>query len=279
MKKKLFLRFSVTIFCLIASLTLDVLAQDPAATENKEEPSFQSLFQEGIKYYQEKKFTEAKGIFQKAIELNPKNVQVITNLGLTYFQTGEKGYALALMRKAHSLDPDFSTPISAIEFIQSQLTVKEIPHEINSWETLRAQFIQPFSQFSFVVLSALFLFAAGWTWIQFFSQRKKAAEEEKPYPQIPLLGIIYSVCFTILFALMLAKFYDHFQVRGTIVAEKTSVLSLPNEKAPTLFELYSGLEVLVLKKETDWLQVRYPGGMIGWIKNNDLFITHGSLNE
>lgn len=279
MKKKLFLRFSVIIFCLIASLSLDVLAQDPVAADSKEEPSFQSLFQDGIKYYQEKKFTEAKDIFQKAVDLNPKNVQAITNLGLTYFQIGEKGFALALMRKAHSLDPDFSTPISAIEFIQSQLTVKEIPHEINSWETLRTQFIQPFSQFAFVVLSALLLFAAGWTWIQFFSQRKKAETEEKPYPQIPLLGIIYSVCFTVLFTLMLAKFYDHFQVRGTVVAEKSPVLSLPNEKAPTLFELYSGLEVLVLKKETDWFQVRYPGGMIGWIKNNHLFITHGSLNE
>jgi len=270
MKNGLRRYFTLLLFCLVASLPLITLAQESKA-------SFQDLFQSGVKLYQEKKFPEAKEVFHKALEFEKNNVQALTNLGLTYFQLGEKGWAIALLRRANNLDPDFSTPMSALKFILPQLDVKEIPHEINSWETLRAKFIQPFSVFSFVLLSAILLFASGWTWIRFLSLRRRAEEEEKPFPNFPFVGLIYSASFLLLFSLMGAKFYDLSLVRGTLVAMKAPVLSLPDEKAPILFELSAGLEVIVLKKEGEWTQVQYPGGMSGWTKNDGLFITQGDI--
>lgn len=271
MKQSARISLFLSLFCLIASLSTSVLAQDPTAKPL----NFQESFQAGVQFYQNKKFPEAKEAFQKALELEQNNLQAMTNLALSNFQIGEKGWALALLRKAQNIDPDFSTPNSALKFILPQLEVKEIPHEITTWETIRSRFIQPFSQASFVVLTAIFLFAAGWTLIQYFSAKQKAEAEEKPYPAFPFMGLIYSLGFLFLFFLMLGKFYDLSLTRGTVVANKVSVLTLPDEKAPMLFDLYAGLEVLVLKNEAGWSQVQYPGGMTGWVKENSIFITYG----
>lgn len=248
------------------------MAQDPSPQPT----NFQDSFKAGVQFYQNKKFPEAKEAFQKALDFDQNNLQALTNLALTYFQLGEKGWALALLRKAQNIDPLFSTPKSAFQFIQPQLEVKEIPHELTTWEAIRSRFIQPFSQASFVFLTAVFLFAAGWSWIQYFSARQKADAEEKPYPPFPLFSLIYSIGFVCMFLLMLGKFYDLSLSRGTVVISKASVLTLPDEKAPLLFELYAGLEVLVLKKENAWMQVQYPGGMTGWVKENSVFITDGN---
>lgn len=258
-------------FCLIALDYLPAMAQDPAPPVQS---NFSDSFQAGIRLYQEKKFADAKASFQKAIELEPNNLQALTNLGLTYYQLGEKGWALALLRKAHSLDPDFSTPISGLKFILPQLEVKEIPHEISMWENVRTQLLQPFSTSAFVILSALLMFAAGWILLNYFAHRKKAVTEEKPYPPFPLIGFVLSLLFLVVFSLMWAKFYDTSLRRGTIVTAKVSVLSLPNESAPALFDIFSGLEVLVLKVDGSWTQIQYPGGMSGWIKNENVFITN-----
>jgi hypothetical protein len=238
-------------------------------------PSFEKAFEAGVVSYQAKKYDEARLAFSQALEKDPLNVQALTNLALVQFQLGQKAWAVALLRKAHNLNPDFSTPKASLDYILPQLDVKEIPHEIQMWETIRTNFIVPFTLTGFLVLTALCLFATGWLWLQYIGKRREAFREEKPYPAFPTIPTMIALIFTTVLALTLMKVIDQGIPRATVVNEKVTVYSAPSEQSVGLFDIFGGLEVVLGQENGDWIQITYPGALTGWVPKNSVFQTSG----
>lgn len=238
-------------------------------------PSFEKAFEAGVASYQAKKYEDARQAFSFALEKEPSNVQALTNLALVQFQLGQKGWAVALLRKAHDLNPDFSTPKASLDFILPQLDVKEIPHEIQMWESIRSHFVVPFSLSGFLALTALCLFATGWLWLQYIGKRREAFREEKPLPAFPLIPTIITLFFICVLALTLMKVVDQKMPRATIVSEKVTVYSAPGDQSVALFDLFAGLEVVIGQQNENWVQVTYPGALTGWVPKSSLFQTSG----
>jgi len=248
-------------------------AQEPSETQSW--PTFEKAFEAGVTSYKAKKYEEARLAFNQALEKDPFNVQALTNLALVQSQLGQKGWAVALLRKAHNLDPDFSTPKAALDFILPQLDIREIPHEIQLWETIRSNFIVPFSATTFLALSAFSLFASGWLFLGYLGRRREAYRAEKPLPDFPWIPTLISFVFVIVMTLTLLKLWDHEVPRGTVVLEKIVVYSAPDEKSVALFDLFAGLEVVLNQADDQWIQVTYPGALTGWIPKSSVFQTSG----
>lgn len=236
----------------------------------------ESPFQAGVKLYQEKKFDKAKEAFEQALTEQPDNPTFLTNLALTQYQLGQKGWALALLRRAIFLDPDFSTSRAAMDFVLPQIEVKEIPHEIQWFETIRSQALSHVTLQGLLLIIAFFVAACGWLWLRYLGHRRQAIKTEKAFPAFPSVALVLSLGLLILIFLCVLKIQDNFISRGTVVSEKTSALSLPEEKAVVLFDLYQGLEVIIERTQNDWVQVTYPGGLTGWIPRKDIFQSSGS---
>lgn len=252
-------------------LMFDATAQETQTSGQ----GFSDFFQSGVNSYRTAKYQDAQIAFTKALELNPDSVQALTNLGLTEFQLGKKAFAVALLRKAHNLDPSFSTPKSSLAFILPQLDVKEIPHEIQIWETLRADFLVPFSLTGFLAITALCFFSLGWVSLSFFGKRKRALQSGDNPPPFPVvLGIIF-ILFISLATITSLKVVDQQIPRGTVIADKTTVFSAPSDQAVSLYDLFGGLEVIIHQTNNDWIQVTYPGANTGWILKSHLFQTSG----
>lgn len=260
------------IFSLLTLWTNVALSQ-PQNAEVTAQPSFEENFKEGVKLYQSKDFNKALTSFETALKENPHNISLLTNLGLVSFELGKKGLALGFLRRALELDTDFRPAEQAYTYVWSQLEVKELPHRIETYETIRAYFLKQIHLSSFLFLGGLCFFLSGWLLIRYFSQRKKALEEELPLPPFPSVATVLSLFFVGLFILSVLKAYDLTLNRATIVAEKVLMYTAPSENETSLFELSQGLEVIVRKSEADWLQVTYPGGPTGWIKKAELMTT------
>jgi tetratricopeptide (TPR) repeat protein len=250
-------------------------AATPTTLSSPVWPNFETAFQAGVSNYQQKKYDDARLAFGRAVELQPENVNALTNLALAQFQLGNKGFAVALLRKASGLDPHFSTTQEALKFILPQLEVQEIPHEIQTWETIRTHFLVPFSLTSFLAMTALSLFAAGWLTLKYFGQRRRALEEETAMPPAPLVAVFCALVFIAMTTLTAMKLVDHQIPRGTVIADKVPVYSAPDEKSVELFDLYGGLEVILNHQEGSWVQVTYPGGLTGWIPKSSVLPTSG----
>lgn len=237
--------------------------------------SFEQAFNAGIEFYQKKNFSKALNAFNRSIEFQPANVAALTNLALAQFQVGEKGYAIALLRRALSISPDFSTPKVALDFILAQVQLKEIPHEIQIWEQLRSNLLNPLSLWSYLAITALFFLACGWLLLKYFGKRRRALKEDQAMPNLPGITVFVTFGFVCLFFLTGFKIIDHLTPRGTILLEKISVKSAPSDSSASIFDLYSGLEVILLRTDGDWIQVRYPGALTGWISKNSVMHTSG----
>ncbi len=261
----------------------NALAQSPAnlsESDKKLQPdasteSFETVYAEGIKLYQTKVYDKAREKFEKAVSLKSNNASALTNLGLTQYRTNQKGLAIANFRKALSYDPDQITAQSALKYALSQLEIKEIPHQIETYETIRANILQPVTLNTFILLCILLLFSSGWTILNYFGKRKKAFTDETAMPGVPVVAIILGVGFVVLSTLAGLKIYDHSLPRATIIADKVSVQTAPGDNQATLIDLYSGFEVIVRNSDQDWIQVTYPGAITGWIKQNTAIITSG----
>jgi hypothetical protein len=249
-------------------------ASIPAATKDSW-PDFQKAFEAGVLAYQAHKYDEARLAFSAAAEKEPTNVEALTNLALVQFQLGQKGLAVGLLRKAQNLDPNFSTPKSALQFILPQMDVKEIPHEIQMWETFRSHFIVPFSLNSFLSVAAIAFFSSGWMLLSYFGRRREALRAEKSLPGFPMLASLACLIFVVMFTLSILKVIDGEMPRGTVIKDKVTVYSAPNDKSVPLFELFSGLEVVLNTADEQWVQVTYPGALTGWIPKANVLQTSG----
>ncbi|WP_413289604.1 hypothetical protein [Bdellovibrio sp. HCB337] len=242
---------------------------------NNDKLSFEEYFSRGTKNYQEKKFEDAIFNFEKALDLHPESSTVMTDLGLSYFQTQKKGLSIAMFRRALFVDPSQSVAEAALTFVLSQLEVKEIPHQIETYERLRSSILNAVSLNGFHLLSTLLLFSSGFLWLQYLGRRRKAFEAETAPPSTPVIGLLLSIGLALSISFTLLKIYDLSIPRATVIAGKVSALTAPGEGQSGLFDLYEGFEVIVRNAANDWIQVSYPGGLTGWVKKDSLMSTSG----
>ncbi len=235
--------------------------------------SFEESYKEGVQHYQNKSFDKAQASFQNALLLNSLNLSTLTNLGLVSFELGNKGLAIAYLRRALEIDGDFSPAKLAYDYIWSQLEVKEVPHRIETYETLRENFLIPFSLSDYLWFGGFCFIISGWLLIRYLGQKRRALQDELPLPQFPSVGTIVFILFIVVFIFTGLKIYDLNLPRATVIAAKVSLKTAPSDSETSLLELSQGFEVILRKAESDWLQVTYPGGPTGWLKKTDLMVT------
>lgn len=236
---------------------------------------FEEAFNLGIKSYQEKKYDVALQGFQRALDLHPESVSVLVNLGLTAFQLHQRGLAIAFFRRALFIEPGNSTAEAALKYSLSQLEVKEIPHQIETYERFRDDFLNIFSLNSLHLLTALLFFASGYIWLRYLGSRRRAFEEESALPKIPVAGSLLALLFVIAIGSTTLKSYDLTVPRATVIVDKVGAQTAPGEGQNTLFDLYAGFEVILRNFSKEWVQVSYPGGLTGWVKKDSLMATSG----
>lgn len=241
-----------------------------------------SSYTAGLKSYQDSKFEQAKQDFLTALQEEPQNPFINYNLALTEWKLGRLGISLALLRRAQYTDPTFEEAIRAEASVREGLKIKDLPHQISLWETIRGQLLKNLSLNSLLGVLALVLGVAGFTGPKYLGARRRNAEEENSEPANPTAFAASCVLLLIVLVTTALKFYDLTLHRGTIVVEKVEALSGPEAGASGLFELFEGLEVIVRRTFLDsnnkeWAQVTYPGGMTGWVLSENL-VSHSDSN-
>ena len=261
----------LTLTFILTGLSASALAQSAQDSE------FAKLFQEGIQHYQAQKYPDAQKSFEAALTIQPQNSSVLTNLALTEFKLDKKGMSLARLRQSYAIDPSLTTTQKALLFIQNNLKIKELPREIQTWELFREKLLIPLSLNGVFALTALSLLFGTSLLIRYFSHKKTAEQLEQPDPKAPVIAIIILVIFSVSLILSICKIYDSTIPRATVIVEKTPVYIGPDAEQGVLFELFEGLEVLLIGQHEKWVQITYPGGMTGWVLKEQVLQTQGNF--
>ncbi|MDG0814817.1 tetratricopeptide repeat protein [Bdellovibrio svalbardensis] len=237
--------------------------------------TFAEYFKQGTQFYSAKEYEKARDAFAKAVETDPHNATALTNLALAQFQLGKKPLAIGLLRKALASDPELTTARAGLKYAQSQMEIKDVPHQIETYESVRSKLLAPVPLLAYLILTALLLFAAGWVLLSYLGRRRTALHEEKSPPPTPVIGLLFSLGFIVSLTLLCLKIYDSSILRATVIEEKVSLQTAPGENQAAILDLYGGMEVVVKTLDKDWAQVTYPGSLTGWIKSSSVIITSG----
>ncbi len=83
--------------------------------ENTNDP--EKLAQLGDKYFESNRYAEAIEAYEKALKLNPKDVDVYNDLGLALYYTARSERAVEILRKGTEVDPSFQRIWLSLGFV------------------------------------------------------------------------------------------------------------------------------------------------------------------
>ncbi len=239
------------------------------------------LLQAGMNWFNSKEYQKAYDTFVAGVEKDPQNISFYLNAGLAAMKLGKKGLSLAYIRSAYSLDPNSKDTLRILQQATEDARIVQIPRQILFIENA-TQFARNFPLWLCILVSlgtlGLLIYRL-WSWLPAWKQARLTGES------ISLNSLNYFVFlgFSVFFSLCLLQFYDRSLSRGTVIAGKSEVRTLPENTAAVLIEFYEGFEVLVKETQTvmdpqsqtptEWLKIQYPGSFQGWVKADDVMIT------
>jgi tetratricopeptide (TPR) repeat protein len=231
----------------------------------------EDFFEKGLAAYQNKQYAEARDAFQKQLDLGKTSPALLNNLALSVYELDQKPLALALWRKALSLEPGFKPALHGRDFLERKMNMR--PLERDSLSLWLHRTFEAISGYELLWVNALILAIAGWSGLRYLGDRRFALEEEQPMPPFPTIPILSLGLLLLVTTLSVYKWRDSLAGRATITAVKASVKSLPADEGVNLFDISGGSEVYVRQAQNGWVQVQNSEGTSGWIKSADLLIT------
>jgi tetratricopeptide (TPR) repeat protein len=242
-----------------------------AAAALADSGSKEDLFQKGLAAYQSKQYTEARDDFQKLLDQGKVSPSLLNNMALTVFELDQKPLALALWRKALSMQPGFKPAVHGRDFLESKMQMHPLERDsLNLWVH---RSLEAVSLYQLLWLNAVILALTGWFGLRYWGERGAAIDEEQPMPAFPTLPLVLLVGLLLSLSLIGFKAKDSFTLRATVTDNKVNVRSLPADEGVSLFDLSGGSEVLVRQDQNGWAQVQNAEGSSGWVKNSEIFIT------
>lgn len=249
-----------------------ILASAPSLAQDSEAGS-PATFASALDALRKGESQNALDEFQVLLSRSPDDPALLTNAAIAAAQLNQLGLAAGLLRDSIELDPSSLQTRQALAFVMDKLPVKEIPHTVEFWELYRNQVLKGISLFALLAVGAPVLLLVGLLFLRWTAERRKAWADEEPLPPLRWIHGVAVILLALNLVLVISKLIDQGQVRGSILSPKIEARSAADASAPALFELFAGLEVLVLREKDDWVQVRYPGGPTGWVEKNALRIS------
>jgi tetratricopeptide (TPR) repeat protein len=235
-----------TILILLAVLALRARAADAAAD-----------FDSANKLYAEGKYSAAADLYEKIAAGGPASPALLFNLGNAAYKSGQTGRAIAAYARAERMSPRDPDVRANLRFARNQLSGGDSVHP--DWcERLLGRLTLN----EWAVWASVFF----WLWLGLL-----AAREWKPAwrPALRQFTLLAGAGAVVLWLGTGGLWFDrHANPRAVVVGRDVAVRGGPLEDAQTVYTAPDGVELTVLDKRDDWLQVGDGHQRIGWLKRD-----------
>ena len=224
------------------------------------------LFQRANEAYNQKSYADAIALYEELIEKGYKDAVICYNLGNAYFKNDQLSKALLWYERALRFDPSNEDIKHNISFA-NQLTIDKMDVQpqpfITKWfHVVRDLFtvkIWTILSIAFIAMGCicivLIILVSRWRICLFITS---------------CIAIVFAVL-SIVFAL-LQKNNINREDQAIIMAKIVTVKSTPDTSGTNLFTIHEGIKVQIIDKAGTWIEIRFPDGNKGWIKNDTVEI-------
>jgi tetratricopeptide (TPR) repeat protein len=241
------MRFALLIFM---ALTFGVSAADLT-------PAFEAA----NKFYEEGKYPDAIAAYDKLLETGNSSAALYFNRGNAYLKLGQLGRAIASYRSARLFAPRDPDLRANLQLARSQAR-GGTPYHLPRWRAwLGMVTLNEWTVLFVAAVWLLFLLLALTQW------RRGLSESLRKYIYaVSAAGLCLGICF------VLSLNADYLGKTAIITTGEAEVRNGPLDESPTLYKVRDGIELGVLDRLGEWLQVVDSANRIGWLRKNQVLI-------
>lgn len=225
-----------------------------------------SLLSKANEEYKLKNFAESISLYQSIVDSGYHSAELYYNIGNAFFKQGDVPRAILNYERALLLNP-------TNEDIKFNLA-KSQTYVVDKIEVIPEFFVKTWFRNTMVILSSdtwailamvLFIFSfAGY--LLFFLGRKTGLKK---------LMFSVSVLFTLLFILIgffaiKSKGYIENSNGAIVMTPTVTVKSSPDTDGLDVFILHEGSKVQIIRRLSNWYEIKIADGKQGWLKSNDI---------
>lgn len=201
--------------------------------------------------YDQGKFAEAKGTYEKMLESGAGNANVYYNLANADFRLGAAGPAMLNYERALTLHPRHPEAQANLKLLREQNSSKLLPL---SWNARLAAILSPQT---WIILATV----TGWV-VLFGIVLLVTSRSDDNFGLWTILLASVAVCAV---ALVSTWSIRKDQARAVITAKQTEARLAPAQSAGVAETLPAGSQVRVLSERGEWIYCELPGLGRGWI--------------
>lgn len=225
-----------------------------------------ALFEQGKQQYKQEKYQEAINNWMKIVDAGEHSAALYFNIGNAYYKMNSIGPSIYFYEKALQLDPNDQEILNNLAFARNATvdSIEPLPQTIFAkWDSELASWLS-FEGWAWVTVLSAFGFAILFLSYYFtsYSMRKR----------LLFAGALIFIFVLFTAFVMSFRTYDRQMndQPAIVFAESTEVKSDPRMKGETSFMLHEGTKVQILAEDGDWYRIQIADGKDGWMLKDDL---------
>lgn len=230
--------------------TLTLRANDPAA-----------VFEQANKFYEEGKYAEAAGAYDKLLAAGDVSEALYFNRGNALFKMGQVGRAIASYRQAQQLSPRDPELKTNLQFARTRARGGS-PYSIDRWRGWTSSLTV--NEWTVLTAGAVWLLFSLLALVQWRPELKRALRS--PIIAAGVAVLVLGICFGIVLN-------NNFFTRSAIVmVGEAEVRNGPLDESPMNYKVRDGVELNVMDEKDGWLQVVDPTDRAGWLRRDQVLV-------
>ena len=220
-----------------------------------------SLFVSGNELYRNGKFEEAIEKYKEIESRDAVSSELYLNLGNAYYKINKVGPTIYYYEKALNLDPLNADVINNLVFAKRLAldNIEEVPKTV--FQRFNKNYLQKLSYNEWAIITVVFSFLASVLFLFFYFAYTPS--KKRVYFTTSIISFILLI-FTV--SITYSQYNQTIKNKEAVVfAEKTEVRNAPTLNSEEVFTLHEGAKVIVLDAVDNWKKIKLADGKLGWI--------------
>lgn len=241
------------------------------------------LFVRGNQLYEAGDFEEAAAIYEETVARGAVSSDLYYNLGNAYYKSGNLGRAVLNYERALRLAPRDADAWANLKLVQTMLRDKQFVEEPGFVRKTVTWLYQRLNVGESLLVSSIVYLVLILVSIGFIFRNTRFLS--RLYPRISMvspgrfLGLDKTQDFLLAMATLLVLFvatagsaYGKYREVSSkqaaiVIEEEVPVFGAPRADATLQFKIHEGTRVTTGETREDWIQIRLPGDLSGWISD------------
>lgn len=227
-----------------------------------------SLFDAANEAYKQKEYNKAVELYSDLVSAGYQSPSLYYNLGNAYFKNNQLSKSILWYERALRLDPSNEDILHNIAFANKQI--------VDEMDVLPEFFLKRWIKSFYNIMSS-----TGWAIISLlFSLCLFSFLAVLLLTSHAKRRVIMFFCSIVVFVFLLISITFAFIQKNNSLRKNEAVVthlsvtvkSMPDQAGTDLFTVHEGLKVTIIDKVGDWIEVLFPNGNKGWIRQTSVEI-------